>query len=71
MNVYVVFREGCVPEGAFETRKLADEYVRDRCAESDDRDHQIETLEFVKVADRPDSDTLGFVTRQFGTVFNE
>lgn len=53
MNVHVVYRPGHPPEGAFETKKLAEDYIRDRNNESDDCGHQIVTLEVVKVSDWP------------------
>jgi len=53
MFVYVVFRKGEVPEGAFETVKHAKDYVADRERESSDRGHMIVSLELVKASDRP------------------
>ncbi len=55
MNVYVVWRDGRVPEGSFESRKLAIEYIKEREEESTDRGHMITELEVVKTSDRPDS----------------
>jgi hypothetical protein len=54
MNVYIVWREGHPPEGAFETSKLAQEYIKERQEESQDREHQTMPLELVKTTDRPD-----------------
>ena len=77
MKVYVVVRDGYKPEGAFEARKLAQEYISDRLQESEDRGHEITELEFVKITDRPDSETFREVesrkqreAARFGTVFD-
>lgn len=54
MNVFVVSRESYKPEGAFESRKLAEHYISERINESADRGHEISELEVVKISDRPD-----------------
>jgi hypothetical protein len=60
MNIYVVSRPGQKPEGAFETFKLAADYIQERIAETDERGHEITTHELVRTSDRPRADILSY-----------
>ena len=59
MNVYVVCVSGTEPIGAFETRKLAEEFVVEHFQETGVA-CKVTPLEVVKVTDRPSSDEMRY-----------